>query len=158
MNRIRLGKKGVMGEGILMIYRLMLISFIALVVLGVAAVFYDYYVDVRDVEARIMAVNVVNCLSPNGMFIANNFEGYENKILEYCGIYNSGRFYINVSVSGKKYKDGDSGLLWIREMYVNTAGESVKKYEPGYFSEVYPVIVDGQDEKLNIEVLVNHEF
>ncbi len=141
-----------------MIYRLMLISFIALVVMGAAAVFYSYYVDVRDVEARIMAVNVVNCLAPNGVFLADNLNGYGGNVLEYCKISNSGKFYINVSVSGKKYEAGDSSLLWIREMYKNSAGESIKKYEPGYFSEVYPVIVDGKEDKLKIEVLVNHEF
>ena len=141
-----------------MIYRLMLVSFIALVVLGVAAVFYGYYVDVRDVEARIMAVNVVNCLSPDGVFIADNLKGYEGKVLEYCKIYNSGKFYINVSVQGKKYQDGDSSLLWIREIYKTSAGDNIKKYEPGYFSEVYSVIVNGKEDKLNVEVLVNDEI
>ncbi len=47
-------KKGALGEGVLMVTRVLLVAFIAFVIFGIASVFYVHYIDVRDAEAVIM--------------------------------------------------------------------------------------------------------
>jgi len=171
-------KKAVAGEGILMIYRLILVTFIALVVLGLSAVFYDYYIDVRDVEARIMAKQVVNCLAPDGIFDLGKIAGNEDKIMEYCGFDKNElkRFYVSVVVNDesgkeiKKLQQGDSGALWVKQIYENKKGGSIAKYEPGVFPKeneknYFSIVLfnfENSEKKINgkliVEVLVQHEF
>jgi len=92
-------KRAAIDESILMIYRLLLISFVALVFLGVASTSYDYYIDVRDVEATIMAKQSVNCLAPKGVINFSRFTGMEKKFLEVCGYGgNLGRIYVKAEV------------------------------------------------------------
>ena len=61
-------KRGVLGGGILMVSRVLMVIFIAFVIFGIASVFYAYYIDVRDAEAAIMGRNVVKCLASDGFF------------------------------------------------------------------------------------------
>lgn len=157
-----------------MIYRLLMISVIAVVVFGVSNIFYNYEIDVRDAEARILAREVVECLSGNGVLDLNNVEvGDYGRIVSYCGLSLSDRFYVGVDVidsSDKeivKFYEGDSGALWIRELFVFTENTvigdnpNIKKYNPGYFRSEYPVFVlkDGarQEGKIVMEVLVNRD-
>lgn len=157
-------KHSAMGEGILMIYRLVLLTFIALIVFGLSAVYYEYYIDIRASEAGIMAKDVVNCLAPQGSLVNVPIE-YQNKILDYCGIKNTERFYVNTTVFNSdnslfvSFQQGDSGQQWIKDIFSNNqASGEVKTYEPGYFKKDYPIILNsGKDAKMNVEVLVQHE-
>ena len=158
---MRFGKRGAIGEGILMIYRLLVVSVIALVILGLSSVFYDHYIDVRDVEARILARDVVDCLAPGGVVDLDEISEEDRKsLLSYCGFDESERFYVGVDVvvgeEVSKMSHGDSGLLWVRELFENSSRvERIKKYRPGYFEGKYPVVVGEEDGKIELEVLVN---
>ena len=77
-------KRGIMGEGIMMMYRLVLVAFIAFIILGVSSVFYSHYIDVRDVEAVIMTRNFIDCITPEGVLNLSVFDSGV-KILSYCG-------------------------------------------------------------------------
>lgn len=160
-------KKAAMGEGILMIYRLVLLTFIALIVFGLSAVYYEYYIDIRGSEAGILGKDIVNCLAPQGVFVNVPLE-YQNKILDYCGIKNTARFYVNVSVLRvdnslfTSLQQGDSGAKWVKDINPNLLQGEAKTYVPGVFSKDYPIILIGadgktNDGKLNVEVLVSHE-
>jgi hypothetical protein len=156
-------KKAAMGEGVLMIYRLVLLTFIALIVFGLSAVYYEYYIDIRFSEAGIMTRDVVNCLAPQGALVNVPIE-YQNKILDYCGIKNTDRFYVNVSVlkSDKSlftsFQHGDSGQQWIKDIAPQLSGEA-KTYVPGYFKQSYNVSLNSNipSGKMIVEVLVAHE-
>ncbi|MBT3578081.1 hypothetical protein HN499_04715 [archaeon] len=171
-------KRAAAGETILTIYRIVLISFIALVILGLSAVFYDYYIDVRDTEAIILTEEVVNCLVPKGVgkldlkMLEADDSFDKNRILEYCGFDKEDgigdRLYVKVIVindAGKEIKtlqDGDSGLGWVKDLLEE--GE-VTKYRPGSFErdDFFEVIVIDEkgneiNGKLSVEVLVDHEF
>ena len=170
-----MNKKAATGETILTIYRIVIISFLALVILGVSAVFYDYYIDVRDTEAVILTRSVVNCLVVDGKLDLDMMRGSdgfnENKIFEYCGFDKSDgisdRLYARVVVrddAGKEVgvlQGGDSGIGWVRDI-LNTG--VVTKYRPGYLNRdnLFGVrVVDKGKEingKLSLKVLVNHEF
>ena len=162
-------KRGAMGEGILMMYRLLLVAFIALIILGVSSVFYAHYIDVRDAEARILSREVVGCVAGGGILDFDSFE--DSGILLQCGYEDSEseRFFVRVVVSnsgGKvgELKQGDSGALWVRKIYEDKdlLGEGLNKYEPGYFEDEYSVyVLKGgvrSEGKMKVEVLVSDEF
>ena len=162
-----MNKKGVMGEGIIMIYRLLLVSFIAFIILGISSVFYAHYIDVRDAEARVLARNVVECVSPNGILNLDALSEEEMKnILSYCG-FNDGqteRFYVKLNVKDvAKLSQGDSGALWVLEIFNNDRiSEGLKKYKPGYYEFDYPVYVIKEGNKFESEIsgriLISNEF
>ena len=170
-------KRGAAGETILTIYRIVIISLIALVIMGLSAVFYDYYIDVRDAEAVILMGEVVNCLVPLGVgkldldSLDGNADFDEDKILEYCGFDSEDgvgeRFYVNVTVKDDAGKvigvlqDGDSGVSWVQSVL---KVRDITKYHPGHFKgeDIFEVRVvkEGREinGKLSVEVLVVHEF
>ena len=164
-----MNKKGAMGEGVLMMYRLMLVAFIAFIILGVSSVFYAHYIDVRDAEARILVRGIVGCIAGDGVLDLDSFG--DEGILSQCGFdeSESERFFVRVVVSnssGKvgELKQGDSGALWVRQIYEDkdSLGEGLNKYEPGYFEDEYSVYVL-KDEvrsegKIKVEALVSDEF
>jgi len=102
-----------------MIYRLLMISFVAFVILGVSSVFYDHYIDVRDTEAALMTRQIVDCVAPEGVLNLDSLSKDEKKnILLYCGFeeLEVERFFARVTVndsSGKvdQLSHGDSGAL-----------------------------------------------
>ena len=160
-----MNKHGQMGDGIFMIYRLLLVSTIAFIIFGVSSVFYNYDINIRNAEATILAREVSFCLSPNGILNLDKIpkENY-GKILSYCGISNIDRFYVGVNVtepsSGNKIvklHEGDSGTKWIKKLF----GDSVTKYSSGYFNFNYPVFILKDGVKIygnvDMEVLINYE-
>jgi len=167
------------GEVVEIIPALVVISIIALSVFGVSSSSYVYEISIRDVEARVMARQVVECLSPEGILELEKLDGYEKKILSYCGFSNSDRFYVGIEVAdnvGSKiadFSEGDSGKRWVKELFrsavltgnavlfENTNVEKIVKYNPGYFDYEYSsYVLDGKNEfegKIKIEVLVNYD-
>jgi len=164
-----MNSRGVLGEGILMMYRLAVVAFIAFAVLGVSSVFYNHTIDVRDAEAVIMTRTVVDCVAPEGVFNLSVF-GEDVLPFSYCGFddFEVERFYVRVNVSDDdgdvvELEQGDSGALWVLAIYdaVDLVSEGIRKYEPGYSERVYDVVVlDGDAErygKIEVEVLVSDE-
>jgi hypothetical protein len=157
------GKRGVMGGGILMIYRLIVVSFIALIILGVSSIFYGHYIDVRDTEARILARDVVDCLAPAGILDLNKLSDEDKRaVLSYCGFGSDDRFYVGVDivdfggVEFAKISHGDSGSLWVRELFEGTLKtDRIRKYRPGYFNAEFPVSIGDNKMRMQLEVLVN---
>jgi len=159
------------GDGIMIIYQIILVSFIALVVLGASSIFYDHYIDVRDVESRLLVRQVVDCLAPRGKLDLDDIPNVErSEILSYCGITQSDRFYVGVNVyddSGAEISllsQGDSGAEWIRDVYLATDDpqERFKKYVPGLanFRSEVSIVHDALTftGKINVEAIVSHEF
>lgn len=171
-----MNKRGQAGEAILMMYRLLIVTLVAFVVFGASAIFYDYEIDVRDAEARLLGREIFDCLAPTGVLNLSEIPKEDfGRIASYCGISGSERFYVGVDVfdsSDKKIAslyEGDSGALWIAELYgrVIMTGKAIVgadgggKYNPGYFNPEYPVFVlDGgvrSEGKVKMEVLVTYE-
>lgn len=168
-------KKGVAGETVINIYRLLVISLIALVILGMSAVFYDYEINVRDSEARILVKQTMNCLARNGTLYLENFD--EENVLESCGFNsNLDSVYMKIEIlnfSDEKIgelKQGDSSLLWIKDIFKDDLQEGIRKYKPGYFpreedvekkTHLFPVFLVNDSErkeaKLKFEVLIKND-
>lgn len=175
---MKLGKKALVGEGILNIYRIFLVILIAFVVLGTAAIFYSYYLDVRNVEAEILSKQIIDCLNSKIINIDSfDYAKYQYKFLDYCGIRNTERFYVSLIFSDtkeyaqgnlkfiKKFEQGDSGIEWVRDILKNSQGhefDNLEKYKPGYFERDYPVNIIVSGKKINanvlVEVVIAHEL
>ena len=165
-----MNKKGAMDEGLMMIYRLALITIIAFVILGISSVSYDHYVDIRDAEARILAREIMDCISPDGVINVSSFsEDDMENILVYCGydVDEIERFYVEVIFNSEnsdvKFSQGDSRDLWVLEIFkTRDIEENLKKYQPGYYDSYYLVYILENGNKIRdavrVKVLVNHEF
>lgn len=161
--RGKINKRGAMGEGVFMIFRLVLVSVIAFTIFGIASIFYAYEIDIRDTEAVILTRQVSECLSPDGVLNLDEIsEEFENSILSYCEFADE-RFYMGIEVLNgagdviAEFSQGDSGSSWVRKLTQN-AGQ----YNPGYRTFEYPVLI-GQgiseiEGKIKMEVVVSHEF
>jgi hypothetical protein len=166
-----MNKKGAgSGESILMIYRILLIIFICLIILGSSAFVFSYNVDIKNTEASILSRKIVNCFKENAIDL-DYFKNSEdkNKILNYCGIYPNERFYVELSIYEKMdkimfeklisgeiklddlekkspdiLKQGDSGLEWIRTIYRQDRKDRVndfEKYNVGYYFQSYNFLI-----------------
>jgi|APSaa5957512622_1039677.scaffolds.fasta_scaffold05571_5 hypothetical protein len=167
-----------MAEGIHMMYRLFMVSVVAFVVFGAGAFVYNYHIDVRDVEARILAREMVECLAPEGVLDARGVLGDS---MEGCELVDSERMYLGIEVFDLSEKSlgkgsvGDSGALWIADMF-GKAGDATRnvalgnvakdidsfaQYEPGYYRVDYSVVVltdaGRMNGKIDMEVLINYE-
>jgi len=158
------GKKGAIGESIMMIYRLFLILIIAFFILGVGAFVYSYYIDVRDAEAILFARSVAKCISPDGKISLSSFPENNGTFLEsYCGFKGAERFYAKVDLKYENQEnileEGSSNLAWTLGIFQNeelTAG--IRKYKPGILKPiVFPVLVNGKEGAMEISVIVNPE-
>ena len=156
-----------------MMYRLLMVTIVAFVVFGAGSFVYTYYIDVRDVEARILARETVECLTPKGIL---DLEEEISNALKDCKIADSERFYVEINVfdeDGEKITKGsigDSGALWIKDLFgkATTAGnnligkstDNLVKYDPGYYIANYSVLIleDGKEYagRMEMEVLVNY--
>ncbi len=152
-----------MGEGVFMIYRLVLVSVIAFAIFGISSIFYAYEIEIRDSEAVILTRQVSECLAPEGVLNLDVIsEEFENSILSYCGLSKE-RFYVNVKVlngAGEivaEFSQGDSGASWVKKL---TQGAG--KYDPGQMTFEHSVLIaQGISEikgRVKMEVVVSHEF
>jgi hypothetical protein len=163
----RINKRGQMGEGVFLIYRLLIITVIAFVIFGISSVFYNHEIDIRDAEAVLLAREISDCLSPNGVLDLDGISSY-GELFSYCGFPESERFYVGVDVYtgsekvGRLYQ-GDSGSLWIKELFGGDVDDlgTMGKYKPGYFEFEYSsfVLKDGAKVlgNVKVEVLVNYD-
>lgn len=171
-----------MAEGINMMYRLFLVSLVAFIVFGAGSFVYDYHIDVRDAEARILTREIVNCLMGDGVLNLDDIGNEdEEKIVSYCGISHNDRFYVKVDVfdfSGERIRrleEGDSGTIWVKDLFESVGGvtgsviagdaaeslDKIIKYNPGYFSVEYPALFLDKGKKnkgkIKLEILVNYD-
>ncbi|NPE29613.1 hypothetical protein HNV12_16960 [Methanococcoides sp. SA1] len=175
---VGMSKRGGAGfDMVKMIPRILMIVLVALGIFGLFVISFEYYVDIRDAEARILAREVSVCLVEGGVLDLGKVEGYEDRVLIYCGLGESNRFYVGVKVSVADeevvmLQSGDSGAIWVRDLFqkvddrgvnVGRAAENVDeiiKYDPGYFVLRHGVLVDdgfGKEGEIEVEVLVRND-
>ncbi len=163
-----IGKKGAIAEGIQMMPRLVIISLIALVVLGGSNVIYSHHINIRTAEAMLMTRQVVDCLAPRGVVDLNLYK--ENKkIFSICGLGGGemDRFFINISIRDSggvevlRLQEGDSGATWIKDLFDRAEEKSlrgIKTSEMGSFSGRYNILFsDKKEGEIITEVFVREE-
>lgn len=176
-----MNKRGLVGWDIpMMIIRIGMIVLVAVGIFGLFVISYEYYVDVRDAEAIVLAREVSDCLAGGGILDLNKVVGHEDSLLEYCGFGGDlERIYVKVLVFDSsdsevgKLEGGDSAALWIRDLFAKADEKGVKvgsvadnvdnviRYNPGYFVLTHDVLVlKGSSEfdgKIEMEVLIRSD-
>jgi hypothetical protein len=163
-----MNKNAVMIEGIVMMYRIFLMSLVALAVLSISTIFYDQYVNVRDSEAVLVSRTIMDCFVSEDVI---DVSGEEFDFFDECGIRASDkeRFFIKAGLKSggveKELKQGDSGLTWIKtafdEVEAMRVDDQMKKYYPGFYRSNFKAMLrDGEIKEFDIklEVLIKDEF
>lgn len=164
-----INRKGQMGTGVMNIYRVLGVSVIAIVILGLGGVFYDYEISVKDSEALIFARQMVDCVVPNGVLDLDSLDKNKEDIFSFCEFdeLESERYFVSISVSDnmgeiEKLVGGDESLIWVQKIYTSEfKTDSIKKYEPGYYNGLFSVLLkngDYRDVKMRVEVIVKDEI
>lgn len=163
-----MNRKGEAGMSIITMYRVMLVVIVAIVILGASAIFYSYDINIRDTEAMLMLREIAECVASDAVVDLTSLRT-EDDVFEYCGFEEEEveTFFVSVVVSvegkeGFRIEGGDSGLLWVRDIYSpESSASAAEKYEPGNFEEDFNVFVlDGgveQEGVLRVEVVANVE-
>lgn len=147
-------------ESIQMMYRLVIVFFIAFIILGTSAVAYGVYINTRDSEAELLLGSLRNCIVKSGEVILDGeMLEYNNSIVKYCGFVNLSNVYVSITInlSGEEIilYQGDSGKKWIYEFFSKNPKEiRLKTYKPGYAKSLvhYPVLYKGN--KINSNILM----
>jgi len=162
-----INKRGQVGSSVVTMYRVLVIIFISVIVLGISSLVYSHYINVKDSEAVILARQMVECVAPLGILDLDSLSKEKN-IFTYCGFedFEVERFFVSILAKVDdeevgKLIGGDEGFLWVREIYESGAKtDSIKRYEPGYFNAQYSVyVLDGGVEKMGdmiVEVIINY--
>jgi len=165
-----INKKGQSGVSILIIYRVLLVSFIAFVILGLSSVFYSYEINARDSESIIFAKQIIDCIAPNGVLNLDNLGENKNNIFSFCGFddLEGEKIFLSIVISNEtdeidKLGDGDEGLRWVQAIYSSELKtDSIKKYEPGYYNGVFKIRVLNEglygDAEMRVEVIVKDDI
>ena len=165
-----MNKKGQTGSGIISIYRVLMVSIIAFVILGLSSVFYNYEISVKDSEALIFARQAVDCVVLNGVLDLDSLDENREDIFSFCGFdeSESERFFLSIIINDSvreidRLTGGDEGLVWVQKVYTSELKtDSIKKYEPGYYNGIFSVraLKEGAygDVKMRVEVIVKDEF
>lgn len=95
-------------DKVISVYWFVILAMIAAAIVIMTAAFYNAPYDVREVEARILANNIADCISKGGEINSYVYEGafkqdFQEKILEICGInlevensFSEVQYYLNV--------------------------------------------------------------
>lgn len=164
------GKRGVMGEAVMTIYRVVFVTVIAVVIFLISNLAYSYEVNTRDSEAMILSRLIVDCVTVDGPFDLNSLSETDRAdIFSFCGFRNSLNKNVFVSL---EFKDGETeidkiiagrdDLIWVKRIYTSELKTtSIKEYEPGYFNGIFLVNVLKNDElvktEMLVEVIINNE-
>ena len=167
--------EGMTGNAIIWIPRIILITLIMVVMLGISGSSYAHYIDVRDAESEILAGNVISCLTSTGIVNLDLISGEApSSLLSYCGFdeIESSRFFVRVELfdnGGNLIRElvhGDSGLVWVKDLFEEAEfSEDLRKYEPGFYGlkdKEFSILIKSNGNEINgvlkIVVVVNNEF
>lgn len=163
-----LGKVGAASdESVFMIWRILLLTFVAFIVLGISSMVYNYSINAYDTEAMLFTRTLVDCLAGDG--VLNLDELGEDDIFSFCGFNENSRerFFVIMKVESSgdlifSEVYGNDDLEWIDGIYKSgLASENIAVYEPGYHDSEFNlrVVKDGVglDSKLLLGVVVQNE-
>lgn len=154
-----MNKKAMIGDSLLMILRLFLISFAALIILGTILISYSPKFEISTAENIILSKNLVNCIAPNGK-IQEIPEEYHNKIMEYCNYSENQikRYLVKIEL-----KQNDETKETLTQDPTDTIDllELTKEYKEETFEEsmhfTYEISFNEEPAEINIIILKNEK-
>jgi hypothetical protein len=154
-----MNKRG--GEEILMIYRIVIVTIVAFVILGTSSIIYNYTVNTRDTEGMLLGRTIMDCIGKDSSIDLDSMEDFKWDMFGYCDLnieeefaFVSLKFYRGEEEL-EKITGGDESLEWVRKIYTsNLKVESIKDYEPGYYHSRFPMIYYYNEEMIDGEVVL----
>jgi len=153
-----INKHAATGEGILNIYRMLIVTIIALVILGSSSLFYNYYIDIRSVESVIISKQVINCLAPDASLsldFMGSFQDAMKEKLSKCNLISESRYLrIMLFFDSDPKRElsavfGNTALNTIKSSSSGTVKSVNARYFPGCASEQYRIIIGENSNKLD---------
>jgi hypothetical protein len=132
-------KKGQLGQAVTWLHKFFILILVIGGVVGIVMAYYSHQIDVRDVEADIIARNLIECMAPEGDIIIFNKE-----VIEDCLAFDKNEIFINISLGDDFVALGDDFLEILCK-----ADTKAKQY-PACLEQNYYVTQNGQEEKLTI--------
>ena len=169
VKKMKMNKRGdAVGENVLMIYRLILITASAFVILGASNLFYSYDINVRNVEAQIIERNILHCMSDRDITknIDFSLESTRYSFLDVCGFsYSDDDVYAKITFIDRTTEEelfvvehGNSGAAWVAQI-TRTRNDDFDRYAPGYSGRPHYIsfrdgdtVIDGI---MDVEVFVH---
>lgn len=160
-------KAEAVGESIVMMYRIFLLTMVVLLIMGISNIIYTPNTNIKDSEALILSKKITNCIIHSEDFSIQKIkEEFNSNILNYCEFkYNSeeevyNRYFIRLELI-QDYEEqtlifGDGGKSWVNEILkTNSNKEGLENFKQGYSSFQNQIILNNKDTKINLEVYVN---
>lgn len=163
-----ISKRAATGESVMTIYRVLIVTFVAFVVLGISGIIYEYKINASDTDSMLFARAIVDCVIESGILDFDSFVAEED-LFSFCGFGNreQERFFVTVLISEgpeKIYtkKIGNEELEWVQNIFSSgLASENIEAYAPGYFEGEFNLKILKDDEvfngKVKIEVVTKSE-
>lgn len=154
---------GAISEMVFMMYRIVLITFVGFLVMGVSVLGFNQDLNVKNVESFVLMKNLYNCVVFNSEFFIP--DDYDEDLYEYCGYSDDEmqRFYGQIKLlKGEEvledYSFGDSGKKWIYDIMQSKSGaNSNQKTMPGYYEDIFNVTKNKEFLQLKIGVLTTDD-
>ena len=154
-------KAEAIGESIVMMYRIFLLTIVVLLIMGISNGIYMPNTNVKDSEAIILSKKITNCILDSEEFnIKEIKENFNSNILEYCNFkYNSeeelyNKYFIRIKLNEETLMFGDDGESWVNEI-MKTNPNALGDFKQGYSSIQNKILLNGEEKQLNLEVYIN---
>ncbi|MDD2444728.1 MAG: hypothetical protein PHX15_02860 [Candidatus Nanoarchaeia archaeon] len=154
-------KAEAIGESIVMMYRIFLLTIVVLLIMGISNGIYMPNTNVKDSEAIILSKKITNCILDSEEFnIKEIKENFNSNILEYCNFkYNSeeelyNKYFIRIKLNEETLMFGDDGKSWVNEI-MKTNPNALGDFKQGYSSIQNKILLNGEEKQLNLEVYIN---
>lgn len=154
-------KAEAIGESIVMMYRIFLLTIVVLLIMGISNGIYMPNTNVKDSEAIILSKKITNCILDSEEFnIKEIKENFNSNILKYCNFkYNSeeelyNKYFIRIKLNEEKLMFGDDGKSWVNEI-MKTNPNALGDFKQGYSSIQNKILLNGEEKQLNLEVYIN---
>jgi len=154
-------KAEAIGESIVMMYRIFLLTIVVLLIMGISNGIYMPNTNVKDSEAIILSKKITNCILDSEEFnIKGIKENFNSNILEYCNFkYNSeeelyNKYFIRIKLNEETLMFGDDGKSWVNEI-MKTNPNALGDFKQGYSSIQNKILLNGEEKQLNLEVYIN---
>lgn len=162
-----IGKRGVMGESTITMYRVLLVTFVAFAILGISSMIYEYKINSSDTDSMLFTKAMIDCIAPKGVLNLDSLG--EEDIFSFCGFGDKARerFFVSLEINDDTEKIasfdfGNEELEWVSAIYSSgLASENIEVYEPGYYNGTFSlkVLRDGEifNGKMKVEVVTESE-
>ncbi len=139
-------KKAQLGHATTWLHKFFILVLVIGGIIAIVTMHYSKQYDVRDVEASVVARNIVECVAPGGILKEFNEETIRN-----CFPFNEEEIYMNITLENDNLVFGNDFLATL----CKAEGKKVKvEYYPACLEERYYVLENDEGKTLNLFIAI----